>query len=410
MNNEVSPKKEEQKKQNNKVSWAVFLSALVVVLISLTSVLFPSLVIRSTSSVQDSTINPYEPGVWSYPLLAVNLILLGIGLLRFKNKLPQLVTNTISFILNFEISKKVTIITVAVLLTIYVGFTAAELGSEEKWDDYPAVKERVQEWTISDVTKGFEPHLRYLLLSISLNVFGNIRVIPLVVSIALLVLTYYATAHVAKKRFAGVIAMVILLQSAVFLTYDTSATYDNSWILLYLFSLYLVYKKWPLSSLSYVLTLPSKALTAMFLPMTFFFIYRSEINREKKIRIAISYVIIIVLGIVFLASGVNITGSSVGFDAKEFLRGFTTWAFQLRFDAIVLIFILPLIVGLFMTSRKGIRQADSVMVLILGMLLTAPFLDGFTDLTNQPYRFVPLVVFFALGVGTILARKTNEQV
>ena len=402
--------KEEQKRQNNKVSWAVFLSTLVIVLISLTTVLFPSLVTRSTSSVEDPTINPYEPGVWSYSLLAANLILLGIGLLHFKNKLPQLVTNTISFILNFEISKKVTVLTVVFLLTIYVGFTVVELGSEEKWGDYPAVKERVQGWAIGDIIKGFEPHLRYLLLSISLNVFDNIRVIPLVVSIALLILLYYITANITKKRFAGVIAIVILLQSTVFLTYDTSATYDNSWILLYLFSLYLVYKKWPLSSLSYVLTLPSKALTAMFLPMTFFFIYRSEIHREKKIRIAISYVIIFVLGIVFLASGVNITGSSVGFDAKEFLRGFTTWAFQLRFDAIVLIFLLPLIVGLFMASRKGICQADSVMVLILGILLAAPFLDGFTDLTNQPYRFVPLVVFFAMGVGTILARKTNEQV
>lgn len=409
MTKEVSPKKE-NKRQSNKVSWAVFLSTLVVVLISLTSVLFPSLVIRSTSSVQDPIMNQYELGVWAWPLLAANLVLLGIGLLRFKNKLPQLVTNTASFILNFEISKKVTILTMTILLAIYVGFSVSELGSEERWDDYPAVKERVQGWTIGDVTKGFEPHLRYLLLSTSLNIFGNIRVIPLVVSIALLVLTYYTTAQVAKKRFAGVIAMVILLQSAVFLTYDTSATYDNSWILLYLLSLYLIYKKWPLSSLSYVLTLPSKALTAMFLPMTFFFIYRSEIPREKKIRTAISYVIILVVGIAFLALGVNITGSNVGFDGKEFLRGFATWAFQLRFDAIVLIFILPLLVGLFIVSRKGVLQADSVMVLILGILLTAPFLDGFTDLTNQPYRFVPLIVFFAMGVGTILSKKTIEQV
>ncbi|MGI0008923.1 MAG: hypothetical protein ACRD92_04810 [Nitrosopumilaceae archaeon] len=410
MTKEVSPKKEENQRQNNKVSWAVFLSTLVVVLISLTSVLFPSFVIRSASTVQDPIMNQYELGVWTYHLLVANLILLGIGLLRSKNKLPQLVTNTTSFILNFEISKKVTILTVAVLLAIYVGFSVSELGSEERWDDYPAVKERVRGWTIGDVTKGFEPHLRYLLLSISLNVFGNIRVVPLVVSIALLVLTYYITAHMANKRFAGVVAMVILLQSAVFLTYDTSATYDNSWILLYVLSLYLIFKKWPLSSLSYVLTLPSKALTAMFFPMTFFFIYRSEIPREKKIRTAISYIIILMVGIVVLALGVDITRSNVGFDGKEFLRGFTVLAFQLRFDGLVLIFILPLIVVLFMVARKGIRQADSVMVLILGILLSAPLLDAFTDLTNQPYRFVPLIVFFAMGIGTILARKTIEQV
>ncbi|MGI0082467.1 MAG: hypothetical protein ACREAG_04100, partial [Nitrosopumilaceae archaeon] len=76
----------------------------------------------------------------------------------------------------------------------------------------------------------------------------------------------------------------------------------------------------------------------------------------------------------------------------------------------VLIFLLPLVMGLFIASRRGMMQADSIMVLILGMLLSAPFLQGFTDFTNQPYRFVPLIVFFAMGVGTILSKKTSEQV
>ena len=65
--------------------------------------------------------------------------------------------------------------------------------------------------------------------------------------------------------------------------------------------------------------------------------------------------------------------------------------------------------GLFLASRKGIFQADSILVLIAGMLLSAPLLTGFTDQTNQPYRFVPLVVFFAMGVGTILSKRTSEQ-
>ncbi len=73
----------------------------------------------------------------------------------------------------------------------------------------------------------------------------------------------------------------------------------------------------------------------------------------------------------------------------------------------VILFILPLIVGLFVASRNGIKIADSIMVLIGGILLTAPLLTGFTEQTNQPYRFVPLVVFFAIGVGVLFSKRKN---
>jgi len=60
---------------------------------------------------------------------------------------------------------------------------------------------------------------------------------------------------------------------------------------------------------------------------------------------------------------------------------------------------------LYLASRKGVLQADAVMILIAGTLLVAPLLTGFTYMTNQPYRFVPLVFFFAIGIGTLLAKR-----
>ncbi len=47
------------------------------------------------------------------------------------------------------------------------------------------------------------------------------------------------------------------------------------------------------------------------------------------------------------------------------------------------------------------------MFLIGGILFISPLLTGFTELTNQPYRFVPLVVFFAIGVGILLSKNKN---
>lgn len=401
--------KDIQKPKTSKVSWIVFLATLFIVLISLTTVLFPSLVTRSASSFRDIVINPYETGVWTYPLLATNLILLAIGILYKINKLPQIITRSIKFVFNFEVSKRTALIVMIILLAVYVSFTATELSQEEKWADYKGVKERVQSWSPNQFANISEPHLRYLMVSVSLNIFGNIRVLPFIVSIALVVLTYFITKEFSQKRFAGLVAVSIVLQSSVFLSYDTSATYDSLWTLLYILSLYFVYKKWPLSPASFVASIPAKALTAMFLPMTLFFIYRSNISRQKKKILLAIYGAIIIAGIAVAASGISITGTFTGSDKNDFWRGFTAWAFQMRFDVIVLFFILPLIVGLFVASRRGIVHADSIMVLIMGMLLSAPVLQGFTDQTIQPYRFVPLVVFFAMGIGTILS-KTSEKV
>ena len=66
--------------------------------------------------------------------------------------------------------------------------------------------------------------------------------------------------------------------------------------------------------------------------------------------------------------------------------------------------------GLFLSSRKGILQADSIMVLIAGIIVIAPFLSGFTEITNQPYRFIPLVVFFAMGVGIIFSKRESKSI
>jgi len=57
------------------------------------------------------------------------------------------------------------------------------------------------------------------------------------------------------------------------------------------------------------------------------------------------------------------------------------------------------------SRRSGIKHGESIMVLISGMLLMTPILTAFTNQTNQPYRFVPLVVFFAVGVGVLLSKR-----
>lgn len=412
------------------ISWITFLFSISIVLISITPMVFPAL---TTSSIGYSNIlqelglnqkiDSFETGAMAIPLVLINASVLGLALLYFKNKIPNTISKVFVKLFQFEISKRAAFILMIIILGIYIGVTVVELETEEIWIDYGPIKNRLDEairddrFTIEDAISGnqnypiFEPHVKYTLLLISDKIFGNYNVIVFLASIALLLTVYFITIEIAKKRFAGIVAVLIVIQSNVFLTYDTSVTYDNFWILFYMLSLYLIIRSWPTSPIFYLLSISSKALTAVFLPMTLFFIYRSKIQRKKKIILFGMYVIIGIIGIISITSfnaslpGTEMTQSSLGF-----WQGFSSMVFLLRFDVLVTLLLLPLVVGLFIASKKGYEYADSVLVLIGMFLLTAPFLTGFTNMTNQPYRFIPLVIFFAMGVGVLLSKTTSEDV
>ena len=396
-------------------TWIVFLITLVVVVISLVPVIFPALILRALGGFEDHLgVNPFETGIWTYPFLFINLILLGLGILSLKNLLPQPITKFVRFVFNFEVSAQVAFIVITILIGLYITFSVGELfNGKFDPDYYTIVKSWLENFNITNLHDPDPAHdighyLGIELEVISMQIFGNYKVIPFIASIALLVLTYYTTVEISKKRFAGIVSMVIVLQSGIFLMYDTSVAYPNFWILFYLLSLYLICKKWPLSSVSYVSAVLSKGLAAMFLPASLFFAYRTHVSKQKKIQIVISYGIIIALGIAFL----TITGTSLNpvekkeFNFHDFWAGFTAFYSSLRLDGLALLFLLPLTVGLFTASGKGHVHADSILFLILVMLLSAPLLSAFSDNQNVPYRFVPFIIFFALGSGIILSKRS----
>ena len=412
----MAKKSQITKKRSIALNLVVFLITLEIVLISLTAVVFPALITRTVSPVAISIVDPLEPGILTIPILLTNFVILGLGIAYFKGKLPNQITKSIKFIFNFEVSKKVAFVVLVVILGLYIAFTINELSSEEALGDYTRVKRSVEAWSFENLANldRLSPHVRTFLLSVSLNYLDNIRIIPFLASISLLILTYLITLELSKKRFAGLVSVVIILQSPVFLKYDTTATYENFWTVFYIFSLYTIYKFWPLSPFAWILSILSKPITSIFLPMTLFLVYKANISRRKKIALTMTYITIssIALGIVF-SMDTNVVGGTgeIEFVERFFWNGFVSLAFQLRYDYLVILFLLPLTFGLFIASQKGIIQSDSILMLIAGILFSAPILTGFTDITNQPYRFIPLVVFFAMGVGVLLTkRKTKTKI
>jgi len=407
------------KLKQNHVSWIIFLPTLIIVLFSLISVMFPALIVRTLGGFEVSVdIDPFEVGSLAFPLLVTNFVIFGLYILYNKNKLPRIITKSIRFIFNFEISSRLAFFVVVIIIGIYITASVGELFNGEFLDDfYIRVKDNLENYDVTSIGEGgITKHLLLFLNSSSMYIFGNYKVIPFIASISLLVLTYFFTFEITQKRFAGIVAIVILLQSKIFLFFDTTVVYPNFWIVFLLLSLYLVYKKWSLSSVSYVFSLLSKGMSMIFFPMTLFFIYRASLTKQKKIRLGISYAAIVVLGVTILFLMDFNLGNELRpaffheFKSHDFWGGFSTVSSTFRIDGPFLLFLLPLTVGLFVASRKGVLHADSIMFFILTMLLYAPLLAAFTWHQHEPYRFVPLMVFFAIGISVLLSNRVNSKV
>jgi len=408
----TTKEKELELNKNSIVSWIVFLATLVVVLITLITIIFPAFLLGSTSGIKYPVqIDIFETGIWTYQLLLANFIVFGLLILHYKNKLPQKIIKLFKFIFNFEVSPKVALLVIVVLLVIYIPFNVIEAFEPDPWIDYKRYVERtLDKWTFTEFSGGqLFAYVSFSLGKISGQVFGNYALIASMTSIALLVLTYFITYEISKKRFAGIVAMVIVLQSGNFLIYDTTITYPNFWVLFILLSIYSMYKMWPLSPITFLLAIGSKVIAGFYLPSIMFFAFRAKIPKRRKIIISTIYGVLLISGFV-AANMLEIdvledTRTGLKLDTRKFLSGFTAFAYEFRFDGLIILFLLPLTIGLFIASRNGITEADSFLVLILGVLLTAAVLPAITAFTNNPYRFMPLVFFFAIGVGILLSKR-----
>jgi len=397
----------------------VLLFSIIISGISLISVIFPALISETVSisdleklGISQHEEDPYQIGPLAELLILVNGGIFGIYVL--KNRVPEKISILFKKIVSFQISKKVTILTIIVILSIYTIATIPEFEKNEEFDDFFTMEKRLNEsirdnrFTIEDAISGnqnysiAEPHVKYSLLLISEKVFGDFRVIAFFASVSLLILTYLVTEAITKNRLAGLVSIILLIQSNLFLSFDTSAVYSNFWILFYLLSLYMIVRLWFTTPILLGVSIFCKMLTAIFVPMSIFFILNSEISKNQKIIITSSMIVLLVVGgAIFL--GTQEFDKVSSFKTDRFWEGFTSFAFQMRLDGITILFLVPLIFGLFLSSKK-FKHANSISILIAGVLLSGPILAGMTDQTNQPYRFIPVIVFFAIGTGILLPK------
>ena len=411
---------------SKKVSYAVFFCTLVVVLFTLTPVIFPAL-FSSFFGMFTENLNPFELGYQSIFLIVSNIVIFGFGIAYYKKKIPSLVSNGIEKICTFEISKKISIISLVVILVVYIGLSAPDLFIDEGkvWNDYNLVLLPALEiWPFGQIDSLLidpslevyikeqnDRYVRMFLLDVSLDIFQNIKILPFVASILVVVFTYLVTVQFCQKRFAGIIAVIVLLQSYTFLKFDTIAVYENFWVLFFLISLYVIEKKWFLSPVFYILAFYTKAYVAPFFLMTLFTTYKSQISRRTKTAILISYVIIVSVAIAVVFLGDTVYPDVIDVNYNKFILGFQAIAVQLRFDLFFMMSLLPVTVGLMFLSKNKLKHADSILILIFGTIIAGPILVTFTSHYEiLPYRLVPLLVFLSIGVGMFFSKNSKIHV
>lgn len=407
----------EQKAFSNVLSYLVFLSTISIVIISLFAIIFPGFFI-SIYFPYNVEIVPFEPSIWLIPVSSFSFVFLVLGFVYYKRKLPVQVYKCIQFILNFEISKRITVILGIIIFVFYIGFSVNELSINEDGqfpDDYDILMTALQIWPSTESDDIYVQiqnyhHVRMVLLGTSLEIFQNIKILPFVASISLLIVTFFLTYQISHKRFSGIVALLIILQSHTFLFFDTVAVYENFWILFFLISLYLINRKWQLSSILYLLALFSKAFIFVFFLSTIFYIYRARISSRKKIWAMCSYGGVILIILAVFSFGDSVYGDIINISDSEFFLALNTLGYTLRYDVFIILSLLPVTIGLFFTSRRGFLQADSILILILASLLAGPFISMLTGFYLQqvlilPYRLLPLIVFVAIGIGVFLSKK-----
>ena len=133
------------------ITSAAFLLSIGIIGVSIISVIFPALIISQTYEFP-LDLNPFETSPWILPVFFSAIFLLIFGFLHYKKKLPFALSNAINQIINFEISKRISIILGISILSIYIGLSVPELfiDESEQWPDFLVLESALNIWPSTD--------------------------------------------------------------------------------------------------------------------------------------------------------------------------------------------------------------------------------------------------------------------
>ena len=93
-----------QRKPNNSIVWPIFIIGFIVIILSLSSAVFPGMLISITGN--DEFLEPFEMSSIGIPIIIINIISISLIILYNRQSLPKSFVNCIKNIFSFELSNK----------------------------------------------------------------------------------------------------------------------------------------------------------------------------------------------------------------------------------------------------------------------------------------------------------------
>lgn len=314
--------------------------------------------------------------------------------------------------IDFDLTERYAYLILFCVIAIYVGLT---VGLGEMWTDecsglmdcfdFDRRLARLYVWNVDWIQTDFRHVLHMGLLTLSYELFNNYKVLVLASSVLLLIVSYLLTVELSGKRIGGIISVLVILQSSIYYNYDTSITYPSFWTLLFITAVYLsTTKKQFLSPIPYVLSIPAKALNALYFPGLLGYLWL-----ENKKKLFFCYLILAGGGFMMIMLFDHLNYEEIGglwlfskFDIEKFFVGFVSWMWKGFADDQITLMMLVVFGALLFLNRKTIPHAKSVLVLSSCMVLITPILTGLTTYDVWPYRMLSLVVMDGIIVGMVL--------
>lgn len=223
---------------------------------------------------------------------------------------------------------------------------------------------------------------------------GSYRLLPILSSATLLILTYFFSFKITNHRLASVISVMVLEFSKTFMWYSDSVSYPTTWVVCFFLSLY-PFKKYYIRPISFIISFILKAQALAFLPLTFI--------REKEWKNKIAYyaiagvTIAVAVGLNWIRYGGQINWQNIYYPQIGL--------YLLSQDMWILALLLPITLTLFYL-RKLKTEWSGFLLLSMGYCLLFQYILPIVSSYNAyGYRMLPFVVFFALAIGLVISKK-----
>lgn len=299
-----------------------------------------------------------------------------------------------------DLSKTVTYALLVGILAFYIVSGVDGLRDPRDFPDYFWYDQKIKNWAPEQWLQGYDYHVKHSLSKASIEWFDNPKTVPLILSIALVGATYLLAVQLSGKRYAGVLAALIMILSNIFRHFDASQPYPNDWVLFLVLSLYFAKKAWYLMPLMFGLGVLSKPLIILFIPMILYYFVQLNPQRIRRIPILVLFGVMIISGAFLMP----FRGGDWTFNGMGFLTGLGAGMYFFMIPDFWLAALFP--VSMITLLVLGLKRVPNAYVVLLGMgtaMFHGGFLEGFTThWWNEPYRYIPLIVFFAVSIGVII--------